>query len=124
MASYNDNEAWAKDQNYASWAAYATANPNSPTETHIDEMLEEATEIINMNIGSFNSNITDTRFLSWVQKLHLRMTNRMRQIELAGGKAEGFLGWSITDFLQERERNRLQTIGKILGYYRVGKVVT
>ena len=47
----------------------------------------------------------------------------MRQIELAGGKAVGFLGWSVTDFLQERERTYLKTIGTILGTILVGKVV-
>ena len=118
---YNTSEEWAKDKNYASWAAYATANPNSPTEDHIDEMLEEAGEIINSNIGSFNTDISDVRFLSRVQKLHLRMVNRMRQVELAQGISMGFLGWSTTDFLQERERFYLQkTVGKILKY-RTGR---
>ena len=120
--TYNDNDAWAKTKNYANWSAYATAHPNSPTEDHIDEMLEEASEIINLNIGSFNSDITDVRFLSRVKKLHLRMVNRMRQVELAQGKNMGFLGWSTTDFLQERERSYLVTIGKILGYYKVGRI--
>lgn len=124
MVDYNDKDDWAQNQDYDDWDAYALAIPNSPTADHLDDLLEDATTIINKNIGSFNVNITDVRFLEWVKKRHLRIVNRMRQIDLSGGKAEGFLGWSITDFLQERERNYLITIGKILGYYRVFKVVT
>ena len=120
---YNDNDAWAKTQNYANWEAYAIGRPKSPTEDHIDEMLEEASEIINLNIGSFNSDITDIRFLSRVQKLHLRMVNRMRQVELAEGKNMGFLGWSVTDFLQERERTYLRkVVGRVLKKRIAGKV--
>jgi len=124
LVNYNDVDEWAVNQNYDDFVAYAVDNPSAPTEEHLEDLLEDATTIINKNIGSFNTNITDSRFLEWVKKRHLRMVNRMRQIDLAGGKAQGFLGWSVTDFLQQRERDYLVTIGKILGYYKVGRVVT
>lgn len=86
-------------------------------------MLEEATEIINENIGCFNVNITDERFLSRVKKLNNRMTTRMRQIQLGQGLPGKIPMFSPNDFLIERERKYLQsTIGVVLRYRVIGVI--
>lgn len=86
-------------------------------------MIEEASEIINQYIGSYNTDITDTRFLSRVQKLCLRMVKRMEQIETAQGLPARIPMFSPNDFLIERERTFLEfTVGILLGYKSIGDV--
>lgn len=110
-------------KNKANWEAYAVDNPNNPTLSHLTEMIEEATDIINENISSYNVDIVDLRFLSRVQKLCLRMVNRMRQIELGQGLRGKIPMFSPNDFLIDRERNYLRfVIGVTLGYRSVGDV--
>jgi len=120
---YIDEEAFAKSENYATWIAYTADNPNNPTLLNLTEMIEEASEIINLNIGSYNIDITDTRFLSRVQKLCLRMVKRMMQIDIAQGLPARIPMFSPNDFLISREREYLQFIvGVLLGYRGVGDV--
>lgn len=107
---YADKEAYAIKHNYATFILYAAANPSAPTELNLVEMIEEASEIINEKIGSFNTDITDTRFLSRIQKLCLRMVDRMRQIDLGQGLPGNIPMFSPNDFLIERERNFLRRI--------------
>ena len=114
---------FAVGYNYTNWTAYTAAKPRAPTLEWVTENIEEATEIINENIGSFNLSITDTRFLSRVQKLCLRMVKRMRQIELGQGLPGKIPMFSPNDFLIERERKYLQsTVGIVLGYRVLGEV--
>lgn len=120
---YATKKDWAIRHNYATWAAYETARPGAPSETHINEMLEEMTEIINFEIGSFNSDVTDSRFASFLQKLCLRMTDRAFQVDLGQGTANNIPMFSPNDFLIERERAKIRSIGKILGYRSAGKVI-
>jgi len=120
---YINEDAFAVSENYDDWSAYATDKPNAPTLAHLTELIEEATDTINENIGSYNVDITDVRFLSRVQKLCLRMVHRMRQIELGQGLQGKIPLFSPNDFLIERERNYLQfTIGVALGYKSVGGI--
>lgn len=121
--SYADEDDWAVFHDYTDWATYAAAKPNAPTLTHIQDILQECTDIINFEIGSFSTNITDSRFSDYLKKLNIRMTDRARQVELAGGKVAGFIGWSTTDYLQARERDRLHAVGRTLGYRRRGAIV-
>jgi len=86
-------------------------------------MLEEASEIINEKIGSFNSDITDSRFLSRIQKLCLRMVDRMSGIDNEQSKGN-FFGYSQTDYLNTRERDYLSNVvGKALNYKKPGRIV-
>ena len=121
--SYNTKDEWAISQNYASWSDFEDKKPNALTLETIEDMLEEATEIINENIGSYNENISDPRFLSRVKKLHNRMVTRMRQIKLGQGLPARIPMFSPNDFLIDRERNYLHvTVGVLLGYRGVGDV--
>lgn len=86
----------------------------------IDDNLEEATEIINENIGCYDVNITDARFLPRVKKLNNRMVTRMRQTKLAQGTPSRIPFFSPNDFLIERERRNLKTTGVILGFRGIG----
>ena len=120
---YIDEDVFAVGYNYADWDAYSATNPNAPTLEWVTENIEEATEIINQNIGSFNISITDVRFLSRVQKLCLRMVKRMRQIEFGQGLPGKIPMFSPNDFLIDRERKYLQsTIGVVLQYRVIGVV--
>jgi hypothetical protein len=104
---YANRDQWAVRHDYADWAAYAAARPNVPTQAHIDEMLEEATEIINELLGTYNADTTTARFLSYLQKLTLRMVDRMRQIDKGQGTRANFPMFSPNDFLIERERQKV-----------------
>ena len=120
---YIDKEVFAISNNYANWTAYASDNPNNPSLSYLTEMIEEATDIINENIGSYNVDITDVRFLSRVQKLCLRMVKRILQIDIAQDLPARIPMFSPNDFLIERERTYLQfTVGLSLGYRGVGEV--
>ena len=120
---YNTKKEWAISKNYESWDAFEYKQPNALMSDTIDDMLEEATEIINENIGSFNINITDDRFLPRVKKLHNRMVTRMRQIQLGQGLPGKIPMFSPNDFLIDRERKYLKsTIGIVLGYRVLGGV--
>ncbi len=120
---YIDEDVYAVGYNYTNWNDYTAVKPNAPTLEWVTENIEEATDIINENIGSFNISITDARFLSRVQKLCLRMVKRMRQIELGQGLPGKIPMFSPNDFLIDRERKYLQsTIGVVLGYRVIGMV--
>ncbi len=121
--AYIDEEVFAIGNDYATWLLYAADNPETPILSHLTELIEEATEIINENIGSFNTNISDSRFLSRVEKLCLRMVKRMRQVETGQGMSGKIPMFSPNDFLIERERINLHNIGKILKFRKVGKLV-
>jgi len=118
---YINEDVFAVGYNRANWVAYAVAKPDAPTLAWVTENIEEATDIINEKIGSFNVSITDARFLSRVQKLCLRMVKRMRQIELGQGLPGKIPMFSPNDFLIDRERKYLQsTVGVVLGYRVLG----
>ena len=112
--AYIDEEAFAVSNGYATWAAYTADNVGAPLLADLTEMIEEATEIINFEIGTYNTNITDVRFLSRVEKLCGRMVNRMMQIKAGQGLINNIPLFSPNDFLIERERLMLNNIGKIL----------
>ena len=118
---YNNKDEWAISQNYAGWIDFEHKNPNALVSETIDDMLEEATDIINEKIGSFNINITDDRFLSRVKKLHNRMVARMRQIQKGQGLPGKIPMFSPNDFLIDRERKYLKsTVGVVLEYRVLG----
>lgn len=120
---YTDKDEFAISQNYESWDAFEYANPNALLEETLNDQLEDATEIINENIGCFNVNITDERFLNRIKKLNNRMTARMRQIQLGQGLPGKIPMFSPNDFLVDRERKYLQsTVGVVLKFRVIGGV--
>ena len=122
MATYTNRDEWAISINYENWQDFTDKNPGALGLETIEDMLQEATDIINENIGSYNVNITDVRFLSRVKRLHNRMVSRIRQIQLGQGLPGKIPMFSPNDFLIERERQRLKTIGLTLGHRVIGGV--
>jgi len=120
--SYTNKKEWAVSQGYEDYEAFDSDNPGALLNETLDDFLEEATEIINENIGSYNVNITDVRYLERVKKLNNRMVTRMRQIGLGQGLPGKIPMFSPNDFLIERERHRLKNIGLELGYRAIGGV--
>ena len=121
--AYADKDQWAVNQEFADWDAYAAANPNSPPLATITRLLNKATRIINRNIGSGATTITDERYIDDLEDLCIEMVNRMRQINIAEGRAQSIPMFSPNDYLVEREREQLRQIGRVLGYRLGGKVV-
>lgn len=122
---YSDKNAWAITQKYADWDAYAAANPNAPPSATIEGWIEEASWIINENIGSYDTDITDTKYLTRVQQLCNRMVNRMMQIDIGQGLVNKIPMFSPNDFLIDRERRFLQMdVGVNLGYRSLGGAST
>lgn len=109
--AYATTAQWAKRKGFASFAAYTAAYGSPYTETQIEEMLEEGAEIINENIGTLGTDITDPTYTSRLEKLNLRMVNRMIQVHY--GETTSTPYFSPTDYLQARERRFLQEIGII-----------
>lgn len=96
-------------------------NPNVLPEATLEDMLEESTDIINQNIGSFDLNISDVRFLSRIKKLNNRMTSRNWQIKKGQGLPGSIPLFSPNDFLIERERMWLKaSVGVILQFRNIG----
>ena len=55
---YIDENVFAVKKNYANWAAYTADNTDNPTLANLTEQIEDATEIINENIASYNVDIS------------------------------------------------------------------
>jgi hypothetical protein len=121
--AYATTDQWAIQRDYASFAAYNTANPNAVIEAKLTALLDKATSIINRNIGSYSTSVTSSVYTTDLKYLCIEMVDRMLQINFAEGKTQNIPMFSPNDYLVERERENLRSIGKILGYRKVGRLV-
>ena len=120
---YCSTAQWAKRRGgYANFAAYTTAKGSVPDEDELEEILEDATNIMNdsEHIGSLTTNITDTDYTERLEKIcyniSLRILATERGINLLGGQWT----WSPQDLMYASERNFLFQLGLRKGYRKVG----
>lgn len=82
-------------------------------------MLEEATQLINMEIGT-TSNVTSSGYTTYLRNLCYRMVELMIDEEQA---RQGEAGRSVMiprDYMYERDRMKLRRIGREMGYRKFG----
>lgn len=125
---YCDKDAWAQHKSskthpYANWAAYAAAE-DWPDEYSLNKALEKATVELNSVISLTNTNISGAAYTDYLEILCYRMTQRYfddNQDAFNNGlRTSAFMP---RDYLYERERKKLQDIGKASSVRRVGRVV-
>lgn len=128
MASYCDKDYFAecrssKTKSFADWDDYA-ASEDWPDATSLQKALDRATAIMN-NRSHMNtsSNITTTQDVETLKDICYKMACRILGMEIQMGFQGGAFSFSPADYLSERERQTLLTIGKVANKRVVGKVV-
>jgi len=128
IVPYCDKDVWAqhkssKTHSYANWAAYAAAE-EWPDAYSLNKALEDGTVEINMCIGLTATNITSINYTDYLELLNFRMTERYfddNQDAFQNGlRIASFIP---RDYLYERERKKLQDIGRASSRRIVGRVV-
>lgn len=128
MATYCDKDYFAtrrssKTKPFTDWDDY-TASEDFPDENALDDVLEACTAIMN-NRSHMNtsSNITTSQDVVTLRDICYKMACRMLGMEIQMGFQGGAFAFSPADYLSERERQTLLTIGKINSKRVVGRVV-
>jgi len=111
---------FARKNNCSNWTEFAIKFP-FPTKKKLEDDREEANSILNEWIGSFNVDITDPRFTTWLRRKELEVILRMHDKDINRKQGERGI-YTPHDHLYERERQKCKTIGVILGYRVVGGV--
>lgn len=120
MASYCTVDQWAVKKNYDDFTAY---NKEYPTEATLQSMLDEMTGLMNDEMGNFTgSNVSDSQYLETLKNICYRGVELM--IDEEEGRSGGFntMQYAPKDYMYERDRKRLQTIGARKGFLVVGDV--
>jgi len=124
---YCTKDQWAQRHGYADWSAFA-ALESYPDATQLQNILEDATEIMNdtEHIGCLSSNITDSDYTARLERICFNMANRMLDEMNArgamGGKmfTNGVMNWSQADYLMSHERAFLVRLSLVKGYRQIG----
>lgn len=110
-------------QGYDDFDALTAAHKDYPIEDTLEDMLEEATQLMNIEIGNMTtSNITDTGYTKFLRNLCYRMALLMVDEELGRANEERRSQFIPRDYMFERDRSKLQYIGLMAGYREVGNV--
>jgi len=115
---------WCVKQGYDDFTAYSAEHTDYPTEDALTEMLEEATQMMNDEIGikSETTNITDAAYTKVLRNLCYRMVNLMIDEEQGRAHEQRRSQYTPRDYMFERDRRRLQKIGVVKGYRVVGQI--
>jgi len=113
---------WAQKKGYDTFALFIAKHTDYVTEEALTDMLEEATSMMNDEIGSGDTNITDTRYTTILRNLCYRMSNLMVDEEQGRAHEQKRSQYIPRDYMYERDRSRLQRIGLVKGYRAVGQV--
>lgn len=106
-------------QGYADWDAYAADNA-FPTEAGIDDMIEDMSALMNEEIGQA-SDVTVR--LTELRNICYRGVLMMIDEELARDQGERRAIYNPADYMHERDRVRLRSIGYRAGARKVAKWV-
>jgi len=98
------------------------ADTDWPIQAKLEVDLSYMSAIINRRIGSFNSDVSDSRFTEYLKQLCIEMVDRKYDKQI-NRETEIRTIYNPHDYLYNDERNYLKSIGKILGHSVVGKVV-
>jgi hypothetical protein len=124
---YCDADQWSERIGYNTFNDFDDEE-NWPTLGEMQSFLEDATEIMNddEHIGCTDTNITDSKYTSRLERICYNMANRMFDIahgrSLSGGNIGAIQPFSLADFLISHERRVLLKIGLTKGYRNIGGV--
>lgn len=121
VISYCSKEDYAFKRAKLTWADYADAF-DYPTEDGLEDMLQEATALMNVEMGRSEDNNLTTH-PTFCRNLCYRMVRLMEQEEL--GEAEGDYNRFIPkDYMFERDRNKLHRFARETGSLKLGGVTS
>ncbi|MDH3324006.1 MAG: hypothetical protein OEL89_00045 [Candidatus Peregrinibacteria bacterium] len=110
---YITKDQFAHKQKYDDWDAFIAAN-EYPTEDALDEMIEEMSTLMNEEIGTLGTDITAAKYLTLLRNICYRGIIMMIDDEQARAQEERRSIFNPRDYMFERDRNRLRTIGHAL----------
>jgi len=85
-------------------------------------MLEEMTELMNIEIGDVTTNITSAKYIIFLRNLCYRGVELMIDEEQGRGTEEGRPTFIPRDYMFARDRQKLQRIGIEFDHRLVGGV--
>lgn len=121
--AYLTKDQFAQKQGYDDWTAYETANPDYVTEDAIDLMIAEMTELMNDEIGTLGTDVTTAKYLTLLRNICYRGVVMMIDDEQARAHEDKRSIYAPKDFMYERDRARLRTIGHLTSKRTIGKWV-
>ena len=126
MTSYYTVNQWAikkstKNHSYTSFSDYANIN-DYPEESNLQEMFDEMTDLMNDEIGTTGTNITDPKYLTLLGNICYRGVELMMDEEQGRAGQKERMGFVPKDYMYERDRTRLIRIGTEKGYRSAFKV--
>jgi len=119
---YLTKDEFALKQGYASWTAF-TADEEFPTEAGIDDMIEEMSALMNNEMGTNGTDVSDSNYTTLLRAICYKGVQFMIDEELARAQQQIRSVFIPADYMTERHRNRLRSIGKLKGYKIIGKWV-
>jgi len=123
ITPYCSTAEFAIKQGYANLAAYLAVHSDYPSEATLDDMLEEATQLMNMEIGlTGTTNITDSAYTTFLRNLCYRMVLLMLDEEQGRAQEQRRSQYIPRDYMFERDRAKLQRIGLLNESRVVGQV--
>lgn len=111
---------WLSKQGYSSFGEFTAKNSDYPTETALNDILEDATALMNEEMGGLTINITITKHLKFLRNLCYRMTNLMIDEEQGRAHEQRRSQYVSRDYMFTRDRDKLQRIGIENGSLVVG----
>ena len=114
MATYYTTDQWAikkstKNHPYTKFTDYAAVN-DYPQESNLQDMLDEMTELMNDEIGTAGTNITDAKYLTLLGNICYRGVELMMDEEQGRAGQKERMGFIPKDYMYERDRPRLLQI--------------
>lgn len=124
---YCSKDQWAHRHGYADWAAFVADGQTYPDPEQMDDVLEDATDIMNdsEHINCLSTNISDTDYTQRLERINFNMSNRMLDAMNGRGEAQfskGIQNWSQADYLMTFERAFLIQLGLRKGHRLAGNV--
>lgn len=109
--AYLTKEQFAQKQGYDDWDAYVADNDDYVTEEAIDLMIAEMTSLMNDEIGTLGTDVTTAKYLPELRIICYRGVQMMIDEEQARAQEERRSIFIPQDYMPERTRKRLRTIG-------------
>jgi len=108
---YLTKDQYAQKQGYDTFLLYAAKNTDYVTEEALDDMIEEMSALMNDEIGTLGTDITTAKYLVLLRNICYRGVQMMIDEEQARAHEDKRSLFIPRDYMFERDRSRLRTIG-------------
>lgn len=119
---YLTKDEFAIKKNFADWDAYY-AKHGYPSAEGMDDMLEEMSALMNNEMGTNGTDLSDSNYTTLLRAICYKGVQYMIDEELSRDQERQRTIYPPIDYMNERHRNRLRSIGKQKGYRVIGKWV-